>query len=48
MFGVHPATVYENIHNFVKYPEKLNVIMEGDVLDERLVKSLLQQLLTDG
>jgi glutamine synthetase len=39
LFGVHPATVYENIHNFVKYPEKLNVIMEGDVLDERLVKS---------
>ena len=38
LFGVHPATVL-SIHNLGEYPEKLNVIMEGDVLDERLVKS---------
>jgi glutamine synthetase len=39
IFGVHPATVYENISNFEKYPEKLNILLEGEVLDERLVKS---------
>lgn len=39
LFGVHPATVYENIHNLMVYPEKLSVIMEGNVLDEKLIKS---------
>lgn len=39
IFGVHPATVYENISAFGKYPEKLDVILKGDVMDERLVKS---------
>lgn len=39
IFGVHPATVYENISNFGKYPEKLDILLEGEVLDERLVKS---------
>lgn len=39
LFGVHPATVYENIHNLMVYPEKLSVIMEGNILDEKLIKS---------
>ena len=39
IFGVHPATVYENISNFVKYPEKLDVLLRGEVMDERLVES---------
>ena len=39
LFGVHPATVYENIKNLAEYPEKLSVILEGNVLDEELVKS---------
>lgn len=39
LFGAHPATVYENIQNLREYPEKLGVIMEGNVLDERLVNS---------
>ncbi|HYF82910.1 MAG TPA: glutamine synthetase [Clostridia bacterium] len=39
IFGVHPATVYENISNLEKYPEKLEVLMNGDVLDDKLVKS---------
>ncbi len=39
IFGVHPATVYENILNLEKYPEKLDVLLKGDVLDDKLVKS---------
>ncbi|MHB1391815.1 MAG: type I glutamate--ammonia ligase [Clostridia bacterium] len=39
IFGVHPATVYENISNLEKYPEKLNVLLKGEVLDAKLVKS---------
>ena len=39
IFGVHPATVYENVSNFENYPEKLDVLLGGEVLDERLVKS---------
>jgi glutamine synthetase len=39
IFGVHPATVYENICNLEKYPEKLDVLIKGDVLDDKLVKS---------
>jgi glutamine synthetase len=39
IFGVHPATVYENISNFVKYPEKLDVLLRGEVMDEKLVES---------
>ncbi|MEA4847841.1 MAG: glutamine synthetase [Clostridiaceae bacterium] len=39
LFGIHPATVYENIHNLTNYPEKLNAILEGNVLDEMLIKS---------
>jgi glutamine synthetase len=38
IFGVHPATVYENISNLDKYPEKLDVLLKGDVMDEKLVK----------
>jgi glutamine synthetase len=39
IFGVHPATVYENVTNLDKYPEKLEVLLKGGVLDGRLVKS---------
>ncbi|MDD4503484.1 MAG: glutamine synthetase [Clostridiaceae bacterium] len=39
LFGIHPATVYENISNIEKYPEKLDVLLRGEVLDEKLVKS---------
>lgn len=39
LFGIHPATVYENISNLEKYPQKLDVLLKGEVLDKRLVKS---------
>jgi len=39
LFGIHPATVYENISNLKKYPEKLEVLLRGGVLDEKLIKS---------
>ncbi len=39
IFGVHPATVYENISNLEKYPDKLDVLLRGEVLDDKLVKS---------
>lgn len=39
IFGVHPATVYENIQNLDKYHEKLQVLLKDGVLDERLIKS---------
>ncbi len=39
VFGVHPATVYENITSLDKYPEKLNVLLKGEVLDENLIRS---------
>jgi glutamine synthetase len=41
MFGIHPATVYENISNLEKYNEKLAVLLKGGVLDEALVKSFI-------
>ncbi|KUO69357.1 MAG: glutamine synthetase [Clostridia bacterium BRH_c25] len=39
IFGVHPATVYENISNLKEYPGKLDVLLKGEVMDEKLVKS---------
>lgn len=41
IFGVHPATVYENISGFEKHPDKLEVLTKGDVLDNTLVKSFV-------
>jgi len=41
IFGVHPATVFENISNLEKYEDKLDVILNGGVLDEALVKSFM-------
>lgn len=38
-FGKAPATVYENLTAFAKYPEKLNVLKDGDVLNEKLINS---------
>lgn len=39
IFGVHPATVYENVINFDKYPGKLKILLEGGVMSEMIVKS---------
>ncbi|MDP4089982.1 MAG: glutamine synthetase [Bacillota bacterium] len=38
-FGKAPATVYENLSAFDKYPEKLEVLKAGGVLDNKLIES---------
>ncbi|WP_097027750.1 glutamine synthetase [Clostridium peptidivorans] len=38
-FGKVPATVYENLTAFEKYPEKLAVLKEGNILSDKVVNS---------
>lgn len=38
-FGVPPATVYEAMLNFEKYPEKLSVLTEGEVFTDAILNS---------
>lgn len=38
-FGKAPATIYENVSAFSKYPEKLAVLKQGDVLNDKIVNS---------
>lgn len=38
-FGEHPATVYENVRNFEKYKDKLSVLIDKEVMSEKIVKS---------
>lgn len=38
-FGKVPATVYENLTAFEKYPEKLAVLKEGNILSDKIVNS---------
>ncbi len=38
-FGKAPSTVYENLKAFDMYPEKKNVLIQGNVLDEKLINS---------
>ena len=38
-FGKAPSTVYENLNGFDKYPEKKAVLMDGNVLNEKLINS---------
>ena len=39
LFGKPPATVYENIVSFDKYPEKVNVLIEGEVFTNAIIDS---------
>lgn len=39
IFGKHPATVYENVAAFENHPDKLKIIMENEVISERIIKS---------
>lgn len=41
MFGVAPATVWENIKGFINNPEKVNVLTAGGTFTEDLMKSFL-------
>jgi glutamine synthetase len=38
-FGKAPATVYENLSAFDKYPEKLKALKAGEVLNDKLINS---------
>jgi glutamine synthetase len=38
-FSKAPATIYENLSAFDRYPEKLNTLKAGDVLNDKLVNS---------
>lgn len=39
MFGIPPQTVWENVSAFKKYPEKRNVLLQGDVFTEAILES---------
>lgn len=41
MFGVAPATVWENIKGFINNPKKVNVLTAGGTFTEDLMKSFL-------
>ena len=40
MFGVPPATVYENVKALDLYPDKVEVLLNGGVFTEDIIKSL--------
>ncbi len=40
MFGVPPATVYDNVKALDLYPEKVQVLLNGGVFTEDIIKSL--------
>ena len=42
LFGEPPATVWENIRNWDKYPEKKKVIMEGGIFGEAVIRSFAE------
>ncbi|WP_432401285.1 glutamine synthetase [Wukongibacter sp. M2B1] len=45
LFGVPPTTVWENICNFNKYPEKLKVLSTNDVFTEKIIASFKTSIL---
>ncbi len=42
LFGRHPATVWENLKAFGKYPEKMAVLTESGILKEEYLKSFME------
>jgi glutamine synthetase len=42
LFGEPPATVWENIRNWERFPEKKKVIMEGGIFDEAVINSFAE------
>ncbi|MBR3212725.1 MAG: glutamine synthetase [Firmicutes bacterium] len=46
LFGKAPATVWENIGAFDRYPEKLAIFKEGDVMTEQALDSFRSQVLS--
>jgi len=46
LFGKAPRTVWENISAFDKYPEKLNIFLQGGVMDELTLESFKEACLS--
>lgn len=46
LFGFAPATVWENICAFEKYPEKVEIFKEGDVMEDIVIESYREQILS--
>jgi len=45
-FGKAPRTVWENISAFEKYPDKLNIFLQGDVMNELTLESFKEACLS--
>lgn len=39
LFGTPPETVWENVKSFFKYPDKLKVLFQGNIFNERIIHS---------
>lgn len=39
LFGIPPKTVWENVKGFTNYPDKLAVLLEGNVFDHKTIMS---------
>jgi glutamine synthetase len=46
LFGKTPATIYENLSAFEKYPSKLNVLKEGGVFNDKLINSFAKAVIS--
>ena len=46
LFGQAPSTVWQNLTAFDRYPEKLNIFKEGDVMPEIVLESYREQTLS--
>ena len=46
LFGRAPATVWQNLTAFDRYPEKVNIFKEGDVMPEIVLESYREQTLS--
>ncbi|KXG75425.1 type I glutamate--ammonia ligase [Thermotalea metallivorans] len=46
LFGKPPATVWENLVNFQRYPEKKTVLLQGNVFSEKIIHSYKVAILT--
>jgi len=42
LFGVPPATVWENLSNLSRYPDKTAVLYKGDVFDKKIMDSYIK------
>lgn len=46
LFGHAPATVWENMQAFERYPEKLGIFKEGDVMKQQVLDSYREQVIS--